>query len=283
MKGATITAQDSGRIYFWDGIASTYNFYIDVPEGGINALLGAKGKLFVWAGYQGDLLVYEGGDTTSQIKRVPLLEDTKYMEVYPGAVSMWRMLIRFGVAGGSDSDDIQKGVYTWGSQNVRYPDSLSFDYPLSTGTLTANAKIGLVTVVNQKLLIGWQDNVSYGVDYVSASNDVYPTGEIQLLLTDDGAIFREKEALQIVANFEPLNAGESVDVKYKLDRGSQWRYLGPVTTAGATIARLIVTNNGARYHEIQYGVDLATTISTSPKLLGLSIERDALLTEERVG
>ncbi len=283
VRGDDITSQDAGRIYFWDGIASTYNFFVDVPEGGINAMLGAKGKLFVWAGYQGDLLIYQGGDSTEQIKRVPLVENDKYIEVYPGAVNMWRMLVRFGVAGAGDSTDVQRGTYTWGSQNVRYQDSLSFDYPLSTGTLTSDAKIGLVMVVNNKLLVGFQDNVSYGVDMISADNDPYETGEIQMLLEDDGEIWKEKEVLQIVANFEPLNEGESVDIKYKLDRSSTWNYLGAVTTEGETVARLVILENGSRYHEIQYGADLATTTTTSPKLLGLSIERDLLLSEERVG
>lgn len=282
-KGNDITQQDSGRIYFWDGIASTYNFYVDVPEGGINALLGAKGKLYVWAGYQGDVLIYEGGDTTSQIKRVPLLEETKYLEIYPGAVTMYRMLVRFGVAGAGDTETVQRGVYTWGSQNVRYVDSLSYDYPVSTGSVGSTVKIGLVMVFNKKLMIGYQDNVSYGVDYIDASNDSQATGEVQLLLTDEGAMYKEKEALQIVANFEPLVAGQSIDIKYKLDRATSWTYLGAVTTAGETIARLVIANNGARYHEIQYGVDLATTISTSPKLLSLSIEKDHLKTEERFG
>lgn len=282
-KGTSITSQDSGRIYFWDGIATTYNFYIDVPEGGINALLGSKGKLFVWAGYQGDILVYQGGDSAEQIKRIPLIEPDKYVEVYPGAVSMWKMLIRFGICGGSDSSDIQRGVYTWGSQNVRYPESLSFDYPISTGNYSTTVTIGLVTVYNQRLLIGWGDNVSYGIDYVDAANNPYPSGTIEQIIDDDQAVWKEKEIMQVVANFKPLVSGESVDVKYKLDRASAWTSLGAVTTVGETVARFVVATNGARYHEIQYAADLATTTTTSPTLLGLTIEKELLQGEERVG
>jgi len=282
-RGSTITAQDTGRIYFWDGIASTYNFYVDVPEGGINALLGSKGKLFVWAGYQGNLLVYSGGDSVEELKQVPLIEDTKYIEIFPQAVTMWKTLIRFGVAGNADSVNVQRGVYTWGSQNSRYEDSLSYDYVLSTGTLGSNAKIGLLMVVNKKLLVGYQDNVSYGVDYIDASNNPVSTGEVQQLLSDDGIIYHEKEALTIVANFEPLVSGESVDLKYKLDRADSWTYLGAVTTADETIARLVISTDGSRYHEIQYGADLATTTTTSPKILGLTIESDLMKTETRIG
>lgn len=283
MRGSTITAQDQGRIYFWDGIAPTYNFYIDVPEGGINAMLGTKGKLFVWAGYQGDLLVYSGGDSAENLKQVPLVEESSYMEVYPQAITMWKSLARFGVAGSSGSTTLQRGVYAWGSQNMRYTDSLSYDYVLSTGTITSNATIGLLIVVNQKLLIGYRDNVSYGFDYVSPSNDPVGTGEIQMLLSDEGAMYKEKEVLTIVANFEALVSGESVDIKYKLDRATDWTYLGAVTTVGATNARLVVSTDGSRFNEILYGADLATTTTTSPKLLSLTMEYDKLLTESRLG
>lgn len=283
MRGSTITEQDQGRIYFWDGIASTYNFYMDVPEGGINAILGSKGMLYVIAGYQGQLLAYSGGDSAEELKQVPLVEESSYMEVYPQAMTMWKTLLRFGVAGASDSTTIQRGVYAFGSQNMRYTDSLSYDYVLSTGTITSNAQIGLLIVVNKKLLIGYQDNVSYGFDYITPSNDPVGTGEIQMLLTDLGAMYKEKEVLTIVANFEPLNSGESVDIKYKLDRATDWTYLGAVTTVGATNARFVVATDGSRFNEILYGADLATTTTTSPKLLSLTMEFDKLDTETRIG
>lgn len=283
VRGEDISAQDAGRIYFWDGIATTYNFYLDVPEGGINALLGTKGKLYVWAGYQGDLLEYTGGESAEQIKRVPKIESDKYLEVYPQAVCMWKMLTRFGVCGDSDSDVLQRGVYTWGSQNNRYPDSLSFDYPVSTGNYGNTIKIGLTMVIDRNLLIGYQDNVSYGIDYVDAGNDPYLTGTVEQMLEDDGVVWKEKEVMQIVANFMPLLDGESINVKYKLDRDSAWTSLGAVTEAGATVARFAVATGGQRYKEIQYAADLATTTTTSPTLLGLTIERDYKESETRVG
>lgn len=281
-KGATLTEQDSGRIYFWDGIASTYNFYLDVPEGGINALLGAKGKLWVWAGYQGDLLLYSGGDTAEQIKRVPNMEIDKYIETYPSAVSMWRMLVRYGISNG-DSTTVDRNVYTWGSQNIRYPESLSNDYTVSTGNYGSTVKIGLVMTFNKKLLIGYQDNVSYAVDYIDASNDSYSSGSIEHLLSDDEAIYHEKEAMQIVVQFEPLITGQTVTPKYKIDRASTWTYGETVSTAGEVTARLVVATNGSRYREIQYGADITTSVSSSPKVLGVTIEREFHESEERVG
>src|SRR3990167_5246033 len=213
-KGSGIDDNDQGRVYFWDGTASTFNFFIDVPEGGINALLGSKGKLYVWAGYQGDVLLYQGGDSAEKIKRIPKITDSTTVEIYPGAMTMYKSLLRFGVAGGGDSTAIEKGVYTHGSLNTRYAESLSYDYPISTGTLTGTTlKVGMVTVVNKKLLIGWQSNISYGVDYIDASNNPYATGTLELLVADEGAYWKDKAADSAIVHFDELNSGETVKIK----------------------------------------------------------------------
>jgi len=281
-KGSSLTEQDAGRIYFWDGIATTYNFYVDVPEGGINALLGSKGKLFVWAGYQGDILVYQGGDSAEQIKRIPKITTDKYTETYPGAVSMWRMLVRYGVSD-SDSSEIDRSIYTYGSQNLRYPDSLSNDFVISTGRYGSTVKIGMITVFNKRLLIGWQDNVSYGVDYVDETNNSYTTGTVEHMMDDDGAVYHEKEAMQLVINFLPLVSGQTITPKYKINRESAWQYGETVSTEGETVSRTVVAIGDSRYHEIEYGVDLGTSISSSPTITGVTLEKDYHEGEERIG
>lgn len=281
-KGSTITEQDSGRIYFWNGISPTYDYYIDVPEGGINAMLGTKGKLYVIAGYQNDLLEYIGGDAATKLKRIPRITDDKYVETYPGAITMWKTLLRYGIAD-TDSTDIDTTVYTWGSLNSKYEESLSNDYVISTGNHSTSVTIGLLIVVNRKLLIGWRDNTGCGVDYVDAGNDPFPTGTIEFLIEDDNSMWKEKEALNLVSNFAPLVSGESVDIKYKLDRATNWTLFGATTTADETKARFTIATEGQRYNEIQYAVDLATSTTTSPKIYGIALERDLLKGEERIG
>lgn len=280
-KGANIYDNDTGRIYFWDGIAPTFNFFIDVPEGGINALYGSKGNLYVWAGYQGNMLVYKGGDSAEKIKQVPKITTDKYMEVYPGAVNMWKTLLRFGVAGNGDSTVIEKGAYTYGSTNARYEESLSYDYPISTGTLTGTTtRIGMIAVINKKLLIGWQDNTAFGVDYVDDANPVYPTGTVEFLVQDDEAQWKEKELVQLVADSNPLLTGQTVALKYKINGASTWTY-PDVVTEDARIARAIISDG--RYNEAQVGVDLATSLSVGPELLVVAAERDLNEKEGRVG
>lgn len=280
-RGSSITDFDSGRVYFWDGIAPTYNFFIDVPEGGINALFGTPGKLYIWAGYQGDMLVYQGGSNAQKIKRLPKITPQTYVEIAPGAVNMWQALIRFGASINSDSTVIEKAVYTYGSTNVRYPEILTEDYPISTGNYLNTVSIGLVYPVGQDLMIGWQDNVSYGVDYINADNNVYPTGTVEFLINDDDEIWRQKEANTLVANLEPLVSGQSVSLKYKVDNASSFTSTQDSTSADDTVARLVIPDG--RYNQVQVAIDLATSVSTSPTINGVALERDLEEQAGRVG
>jgi hypothetical protein len=85
-KGTSMTQYDEGRIFFWDGFSTTYNFSVPIPQGGINALFGSGGELHIFAGYQGDHLLYTGGSKATKVERLPKITNDKTTEVYPGAV-----------------------------------------------------------------------------------------------------------------------------------------------------------------------------------------------------
>lgn len=280
MKGSSVSDYDQGIIFFWDGYSTTYNFFIEVPEGAINAMFGSQGTLYIVAGYQGDLLEYTGGDKATKVKRIPKITDDKYIEVLPGALSMWRTLLQIG-AGVTDSSEIEQGVYSWGRRNSSYIDALSYDYKISTGTTqSTGVKIGLVLPVNKKLLIGWKDNVSYGLDSVNPAGSPYSSGSIEWMVRDEDAIWKEKKPDTIRADFDPLASGESVSLQYRLDRDSSWSSENTEDTDDET--KLRVQPTFARHREYQIRLNLYTTGSTSPEALGLTIMEDALSDEQYV-
>lgn len=249
-----------GRIYFWDGYSPTFNTFIEVPQGGVNAMLSSEGKLFIWAGSKQQQLVYIGGDSAQKVKDLPnILGDSS--EVYPQGVCMWNSLIRFGAGASSDSDNIGRGVYTYGSANVRYEDSLTFDFPISTGRYGNTVNIGLVCVVDSRLLIGWKDNLSYGIDYVDPSNPPYSTASIEFLVNNNGQTWKEKQLLQISANFDPLVSGQNVTTKYRKDDDTTWTLNPDSPGVGDTVVRQVVTDG--RYKQMQFGVELSTSDDTN--------------------
>lgn len=285
-RGGNIYDIDRGRIYFWDGIAPTFNFFIDVPDGQINALFGNDSDLYMVAGYRGYILDYQGGyfyntgnSKSSKLKRLPLLQTSDFVEIFPGAMNMWRNLIYIGVAGASNSTTLQKGAYSWGTYNQNYADSLSLDFPISTGNYLNTVSIGMVYPVGLNFILGWQDGISFGADVVNYNNNPAPSGELQLMIQDDQAVWHQKENFDVRADFLALRLGESVDAKIKVDRASSWTVSPIDSTVNDTFVKLPVGTGRGR--EYQIGIDMFATGTTSPTVIGLSILNEPT-TEEQI-
>lgn len=271
-KGTSITDYDDGRIFFWDGISDTYNHSIPVPEGGVNAMFGTQDVLYIVAGYTGEILVYTGGGSAQKFNKIPKLVTGEYIEVAPGSMSMWRSNIHFGVNLNTDSSTVYKGVYSIGSANVAYPPSLGFDYPTSLGEQTSSSvKVSMIFPSGQDLYVGWQNGNAFGIDAINPTNDVYDSGTIELLITDLGSISAKEYPLRLRADFKPLNSGESVRMKYKSDRETNFK-VG--TYEDSVNAKQVVMEIKEQCKEIQVVCDVRTTASTSPVLLGITLESE---------
>jgi hypothetical protein len=280
-RGTNVEDYDQGRIFFWDGISTTYTFYIDVPQGGINSIVSGD-PIYFMAGYSGDLMRYAGG-IPQKILRMPKVETADTLEVNPKALSMYRALVCIGLAEDSSSTTIERGVYSYGSLDKELPATLSFDYPLSLGITTgANLEIGMLFPIGNSLFISWRNIGFYGVDSVSPSNSPFPTAKIEFLITDAGKIWAEKQAQVIRSYFKPLVTGDSIKLKYKLDRNDNWTEGTAVTTAEKKEARLPLPKKGTRFNELQVGIDLETTGSASPEIYGWAVSIDDLAEEKRV-
>lgn len=276
---------DRGHLFFWNGYSTTYDFDVEIPEGGVNAMYATKGILYVHAGYHGDVLAYLGGDATQDDlkRRIPKINDSEYMEILPHAVNMWDGLLRWGIGGVSDSSDVERGIYTYGKRKSISPVSLSFDYPISTGTRGSNVKIGLVIPVQKKLLIGWKDGTAYGMDVVDPTGDCFTTGTIEKDIKDNGNMWKEKQVVVVRADFLPLTTGQTMKVKYRLDRATNWtegatdNETGLADDVGDTFARLTVPIGNHR--ELEVAVDIGSTSGVSPTLLEFGDENDYKGTE----
>lgn len=281
-RGANIEDYDMGRIFFWDGISDTYNFYVDVPQGAINAILSGDPMYFM-AGYSGDFMKYAGG-LPQKILRMPKVETDDTLEINRKALAMYRALVHIGLAEDSSSTNIERGVYSYGSLHKELLESLSFDYPLSLGITTgATLEIGMLMPIGNSLFISWRNVSSYGVDSVSPSNDPFATAKIEFLVTDMEIGWQEKQALILRAYFKALQTtGDSVKLKYKIDRNDSWTEGTAVTASGKKEARLPLPTKGGRFNEFQFGIDLETSNTTSPEIYSIALEADDLRRERRV-
>jgi hypothetical protein len=275
-KGDSITDTDQGKIFLWDGGTDTsgssnVNTIVDVLEGGVNAMQGAAGILYIISGYEGKLSLY-GGGATQKVTQIPLLKRDEYCETAPGAMTMWRSILRFGSTLNTDSSTVHQGVYGYGRLNINYPNALGFDFPLSLGDQTSNAvRIGCVFPAGQSLYTGWQNGNQFGIDKVSVTNDCYAAATVEHCIMDGRRMSQKKLPLVYRVDFEPLTDGQAVAVYEKKDRESSWNLLDIEDTVGATDLRTILH---AQVKEIQLKEVVTSTSGETPVIIQAGLEND---------
>lgn len=279
VKGSNIYDYSDGKVFFWNGTESNYNFFINVPEGEPNALIGLDNMLLIIAGGRGKM--YLAGITsgeTEPVKSLPNVGTGKFVEVFPGAVTTWDGLTRIGVAGAGDSSTIQRGVFSYGAINKNYNRTLSFDYPISTGTETGTGvKIGaLLATGPDSFYVSWRDGSDYGIDKIDTTA-LQASAYIETRIGDMDIPHRRKKVVNHQINFEPLASGESIALKYKRDRESSWVTAGTAAfSASGAIKTKVFPSKKYQAAEVQYRLELAASGSTSPDLKNLVVEWEAI-------
>jgi hypothetical protein len=292
--GNQISDFDQGIVFIWDASSEAYIDFFFIPQGGVNAMWGENGILYILAGrkgqlieYTGDMMAEYGYDIVNQVKRIPNIEVGAYAEVAPGAMIYYDGLLRIGLAYNSNSEDLIRGIYTWGSRYSQYPKSLSYDYPMPTGNIGTTVTIGLMIPVGGDLLAFYQDGQSYGVANIAETNPPQTFGTVEGLVTDFNAVFKHKELLSVRADHFPLPEGVNVDVKYKINYESSW-HSSDITeqTEGDMFTRLPVTVTSGvdgqqvgQYRITQLGLDLFSDGVNTPTVIELSQLTDMLVTE----
>jgi len=279
-RGTSILDTEDGYLFFWDGDATTYNFFVKINEGGANAILNTKNKLLSVVGSAGVLNLNYA--PFNHVHTIPKLEGGKYLDVFPGAVSNWKGKALIGVSGVHNSATVRQGVYTWANKSDRYPEGLSMPFTISSGAFDSDVKIGMVKGLGDELFISWQDGQSYGVDVVTDTNAPFMEGIYEGLIFDDADPTKGMLALRLKASHLPLAAGESIQLGYKTDRSASYTTGTANSTVGEMETLLPITASVARCRDFQYEVILGNNgkVSTSPTVTGISLQYDDLADEE---
>jgi len=264
--GNNITDTDTGKLFFWDGESDTYIDSLDVPQGGINAMLGTQGGLLISAGYKGAILEYTGYPSSFRYTartsatlafRLPNVSASDTVEIAPAAMAMWNSMNRIGLSLNTNSSTIHQGIYTYGQYTDQDPMSVGFDYPLSIGdTTSSSVKVGSLVTRDAKLYAGYQNGNTYGINVIDENAAPASTGTVEYLITDLGSVAAQKLPLVFRRDFLPLTSGQSVSLKWKPNRASNWTTIVTQNTVGATNVRAIINQ---RIHEAQFAVDWVNT------------------------
>lgn len=281
-RGPSFDESEEQRRYFWDGIAQTYNFFVDLKEGAPNAVYNHKNRLIGVYGNRGS--VYLGGDTLQGdiqevIDEVPKLTRGSKVEVYPGAIDTYEEKLVVGYSAiTDDGSGLEQGVYEFGSQTDKLANVLNYPFRISTDTTQGTSlKIGCVKSFGHDLYVGWRDDTSYGLDKVTAGDSAVASGSWESRVFDGGDPDKYFQALKVEITFEALAANQSVTPKYKLDRASSFTTGTAQSTTSATRATVYINTI---CKEAEWGFNLAASDGSFPQVTGVNFVYEDLEDED---
>lgn len=226
--GSSYSSVPRGNIYLWDGTSQNPNEIVPFT-GAIHAMANDNGNLLAIVGPQADLYAYNGGRPV-KITEMPLI-GTDNVEVLPGAFGAWKNQVRFGTSAGT-SNNVLKGIYTYGSANDTYPKVLSFDYAPSNGVDSGAAvNIGMFKQLSAtQALMSWEYNGTYTVDRITS--EAYATeATYESIIFDNTKPYLMRRPTQIRLILEAgLRTGEYVKVYMRKQGETSFTLVGQTNT-----------------------------------------------------
>jgi len=277
-----VAGTQMGTLYPWDRTSSSFNSPLFIGQE-IFQLRTLNNQLIVQAGNKGAL--YVSNLTSYQLLRnLPInfrtLENTDNKF---NALQFYRDEILYGVGGGGTEleSNFYKGVYSLDK------GALVLRNTISTGAdgLSTVVKIGSILPIpdsgsgNLMILVGWQDDSSYGVDTIHQSghrytsytglfeSPLYQVGDEGTPVTFQDIEFRLSKALE---------SGEGIRLKYRKDLADDWTTIGTFTSSNITGVTHRTNAVIADAHNVQIRGELTTSSSgdaakESPELLEIRL------------
>lgn len=288
-KNTTLSTSipQAGMLFFWDGTSPTYNYNVPVPEGTPYAVHTYKNVVYYYAGGSWWALT---SPTTQPVRQRQMPGTATEFSgvnspivVYPYAATVRRGVQLLGWPGNTPNTGLTFGVYSWGATDKNFPETLGYNYKLSTGSqsysASNNLRIGMTQAFGDLLHVSWRDDLNgmFGVDAITNSSTPVATSFWQSLVFDAGYASKQKTANYMEAYYL-LPAGATITLAYSIDGGAFVSSPAYSTTSlfqgQPNYAKFDITNaNGGRFHEIQ----LQLTITSPATLLSTTVQEVCLV------
>lgn len=266
----TIYAQSNliADIFPYDRSSLTLGIPIRIAEAGVRAMITDGNRLYVMAGVTGKIFVT---DTVSaqQIVQIPNyvcnLDGSKQFFIYPDGMMYQKGKLFFGLSTPGTTGAIGScGVWSYNLTTK----ALQLENIISTGndgTTQALSVSSLLANGPDYYLIGWKDNVTYGIDKIDTTLRV-PSGYIESQFIKVGQALANRTIGQIEITVQkPLTTGTGVKVYYRKDLNSSWTLIATMDyatfqgTMSQNFSAASITN--AVMLQIRAELDSATSIS----------------------
>ena len=280
-------AQD-GALYLWDGTTNAPSIFVDVPMGSPYGLYTHNGV--VYFSCAGSLYAYAGNQAVIKVRKQAGYQNTDYLGtvdstiVNPNMMCSRYNILQAGFPSSTTNINTNYGVYAWGTSELTFPNSYTYNYSLANGfvnnTSSLNLQIGCVYNFVDSMYISWQYTdansvVHYGMDVLDNFSVSAPVYNMQSLTWDGGVSYKIKQGARVKVSCRTLPTGQTLQAGYSLDGGA-WVW-SPAVTAGAHGVTIDINK---RAHEVIYGYQGTTTGITNPApIIGVTFDVDPLSNE----
>lgn len=272
-KGQSIDTAEDARLFYWDGVTALFNYFKPCSHGAPMCLTNNNNTLL--GIYGNRTALYIGSDPFQSVQEVCRLARGTKMEVYPGACAAYNSLSYFGLGFSTTDTTAVEGIYSYGNQNDRLPNVVDYSFTPVNGSETgATLQIGFVAGFGTELYWGYYNGSGYYIDRVSIDSSPALTGSWYSLLYDNANAHKMKMGLKLILKMNPLASGESVALKYIIDRGTEV-VSAPDSTTGDVRYEFVISKP---FYNIKFGFNLATT-TTFPIVESIMLEFDDLVAE----
>ncbi len=277
----------NGLIVLWDGIDTTYNQVIPIPEGSPKSIFTYHNELYWHAGGSWYKLV---GDKPYRIRRMPGATEEfggSYNQIvmYPNMATVRHGVLLTGFPTNSINPNIEYAVYSLGSLDRTYDESFGRDFSLSTGSRTNdginNLAIGMVKNLGDLMLVSWQDDsnapTTYGVDSISPYSLPVADARIECLWFDNDQPENDQTNLKMKIVFNALPENATVTPIWRTERGAAWNNEAGTIQASEGDKAIVLQLN-ERSTEIQLGA-IVHTDGDNVSIRTIALEFDDLSNE----
>lgn len=271
----------SGKLFTWDGTATTYNQVIDV-SGGAPEAIQTKDNIPYFI-VNGKLMAWAGGKNTIQVRKIASLDNTytstiDNTRVYPNMMTVKDNLLHLGYPSKTTNQAIEHGVYVWGSLEKNYPESFNYGYVNSTQTnlnTSGNLQHGCVRSFGDEMYISvkYADG-SYGLEIVDNLCTPAPIFKFRARRFDLGSAYRDKQAVKQAIATAPIPSGTTITAVSSINGAA---YVNGQATS-TNLERLMSPINPPNlFKRIVIGFDGTCSGTTSPTIYSHVLEYKPLI------
>lgn len=254
---ATRTFQH-GKLFFWNGTDTTYEFYIDVPEGPPQSVFTYNntiyvviaGALYCWPGGKNLVKLRTLADTDSEYS-----DATDQTDLYPDMMTVRRNILLVGYPSYTTNTSLEYGVRSWGQREKNFPMSLGLNYSISTTSrfnTGGNLYVGGIWSFGDTLYVSWRDGSDYGLDVINNSSNPASSASWESMEFESGDGTHEKQALNLTIEVgSGIPSGYTITPKYRSNWATSWTYGDPLTSDND-----YTMDFEDRFKMIEYGFDI---------------------------